>query len=126
MGQRTADIMNRYFTSLLTLPLYLLLSSVWGGAYALTLPTGDYECTPSAVFQFDETGDSFGIAAVLSTDTIFTRLPSQTGTTLVYQAGGASYLIDPLEDDFSRFKYRVVYSGDLRTFTGFCKPYQAQ
>ena len=43
------------------------------------------------LFQFDETGVSFGVAAVLSTDTIFTRLPSETGTTLVYQAGGATY-----------------------------------
>ena len=118
--------MNRYFTSFVFLPVCMILSSVWGAAYAATLPTGDYDCTPSVVFQFDKTGDTFGVAAVLSTDTIFTRLPSQTGTTLVYQAGGATYLIDPLEDDFSRFKYRVVYSGDLRTFTGFCKPYQAQ
>ena len=39
----------------------------------------------------DETGESFGVAAVLSTDTIFTRLPSETGTILVYQAGGATY-----------------------------------
>ena len=43
------------------------------------------------LFQFDETGESFGVAAVLLTDTIFTRLPSETGTTLVYQAGGATY-----------------------------------
>lgn len=93
---------------------------------AETVPTGDYDCTPSVVFQFDETGSSFGVAAVLSTDTVFTKLPTEPGATLVYQAGGASYLIDPLEDDFSRFKYRVVYSGDLRTFTGFCKPYESQ
>lgn len=117
--------MTRYFVPLFILPLFLVFSSAGGVAHAKTLPSGNYDCTPSVVFQFDETGESFGVAAVLSTDTIFTRLPSETGTTLVYQAGGATYLIDPLEEDFSRFKYRVVYSGDLRTFTGFCKPYQA-
>lgn len=98
----------------------LLSLSVTGSAFAL--PKGDYDCTPSTVFQFDETGQSFGVASVLSTDTIFELHPPQDGGTLLYQAGGATYLIDPLEDDYSRFKYRVVYSGDLRTFTGFCKP----
>ena len=95
-------------------------------AKAEPFPKGDYDCTPSVIFQFDDEGKSFGVAAVLSTDTIFSKLPSEPGATLVYQAGGASYLIDALEDDFSRFKYRVVYSGDLRTFTGFCKPLEAQ
>ena len=95
-------------------------------AKADSFPKGDYDCTPSVIFQFDDKGESFGVAAVLSTDTIFRKLPSEPGATLVYQAGGASYLIDALEDDFSRFKYRVVYSGDLRTFTGFCKPLEAQ
>ena len=66
-------------------------------SHAQTVPTGDYDCTPSVVFQFDETGSSFGVAAVLSTDTVFTKLPTEPGATLVYQAGGASYLIDPLE-----------------------------
>lgn len=95
-------------------------------ANASPYPQGDYDCTPSVIFQFDDNGETFGVAAVLSTDTIFRKLPSEPGATLVYQAGGASYLIDSLEDDFSRFKYRVVYSGDLRTFTGFCKPLDTQ
>ena len=95
------------------------------GAHAASLPSGDYSCTPSVVFQFEETGESFGVAAVLSTDTVFTRLASEADASLVYQAGGATYLIDKLEDDFSRFKYRVIYSGDLRSFTGFCKPYES-
>lgn len=116
--------MTRYFVPLFILPLFLIFLSAEGVSHAKTLPSGNYDCTPSVVFQFDETGEPFGVAAVLSTDTIFTRQPSETGTTLVYQAGEATYLIDSLEEDFSRFKYRVVYSVDLRTFTGFCKPYQ--
>ena len=40
-------------------------------AKAEPFPKGDYDCTPSVIFQFDDKGESFGVAAVLSTDTIF-------------------------------------------------------
>ncbi len=88
------------------------------------LPQGNYQCTQSQVFHFNETGDAFGVASVLSTDTSFTiHTPREDGS-LIYQFRGTTYLIDKLEDDFSRFKFRVVYSGDLRSLTGFCRPFE--
>ena len=87
---------------------------------AMALPTGNYECTQSQVFQFDETGQGFGVASVLSTDIVFSLMPPKEGSTLVYQEAGTTYLIDSLADEFAKFKFRVVYSGDLRTFSGYC------
>lgn len=88
----------------------------------MAMPTGDYKCTPSQVLQFDATGTSFGVAAVLSTDAVFTLHPPRADSTLVYQHAGTTWLIDEIEDGWAKFKYRVVYSGDLRSFTGYCQP----
>lgn len=85
-----------------------------------SLPTGNYECSQSTVFQFDETGQGFGVASVLSTDVVFKLMPPNEGSSLIYQQAGTTYLIDSLADEWAKFKYRVVYSGDLRTFSGFC------
>lgn len=98
------------------------LFSILFSTSAIAQPTGDYQCTQSQIFQFNETGTSFGVAAVLSTDIIFELFPPKEGGTLIYQSKGTTYLIDAIEADWSAFKYRVVYSGDLRSFTGFCKP----
>lgn len=89
---------------------------------AQALPVGNYNCTQSQVFQFNDTGEKFGVAAVLSTDLEFSLLDPQEGSTLVYQSGGTTYLIDEIEADWAKFKFRVVYSGDLRTFSGYCQP----
>ena len=85
-----------------------------------SLPTGNYECSQSTVFQFDETGEGFGVASVLSTDVVFQLMAPNEGSSLVYQQAGTTYIIDSLADEWAKFKYRVVYSGDLRTFSGFC------
>ena len=42
------------------------------------------------------------------------------GSSLVYQQAGTTYIMNSLADEWAKFKYRVVYSGDLRTFSGFC------
>ena len=98
-----------------------LLTALSTPAFA-ALPQGNYQCTQSQIFHFSEAGDAFGVASVLSTDTSFTLHTPREDGSLIYQFGGTTYLIDKLEDDFSRFKFRVVYSGDLRSFTGFCRP----
>ena len=100
----------------------LIAALLMGTSASASLPQGNYQCTQSQIFHFNEAGDAFGVASVLSTDTSFVIHTPRPEGSLIYQFGGTTYLIDRLEDDFSRFKFRVVYSGDLRSFTGFCKP----
>ena len=107
--------MWRYFIGISFISIQLM-----SAAYAL--PVGNFKCTQSQVFHFNDTGDRFGVAAVLSTDLEFSLLDPQEGSTLVYQSGGTTYLIDEIEPAWNKFKFRVVYSGDLRTFSGYCQP----
>ena len=100
---------------------FLLISGMLMSA-SHALPVGDYKCTQSQVFQFNETGERFGVAAVLSTDVEFSKLATEKGSSLVYQSGGTTYLIDEIEPEWAKFKFRVVYSGDLRSFPGYCQP----
>ena len=100
--------------------LAALFLSLWVVPAFASLPQGNYECTQSQVFQFNETGDGFGVASVLSTDVVFRLLPPNERSSLIYQQAGTTYLIDSLADEWTKFKFRVVYSGDLRTFSGFC------
>lgn len=104
--------MGKFFASFLL--VFLALPAM------ASLPTGNYECSQSTVFQFDEAGEGFGVASVLSTDVVFRLMPPNEGSSLIYQEAGTTYIIDSLADEWAKFKYRVVYSGDLRTFSGFC------
>ena len=49
--------MTRYFVPLFILPLFLMFLGAGGVSHAKTLPSGNYDCTPSVVFQFDETDE---------------------------------------------------------------------
>ena len=104
--------MRKFFSSFLFIMLALPAMA--------SLPTGNYKCSQSTVFQFDENGKGFGVESVLSTDIIFRLMPPNEGSSLVYQEAGTTYIVDSLADEWAKFKYRVVYSGDLRTFSGFC------
>ena len=47
-------------------------------------------------FNFDETGEGFGVASVLSTDVVFQLMAPNEGSSLVYQQAGTTYIIDLL------------------------------